>query len=477
MPLEKTPTLTVNGINALTGKYDVPQLTAADLVRRMARAPVPARVAPVATDRGRRLERRGFPLPPDVQPQDLTKAGWGIVFHVNEDAAVRRAFDPLIAQRRDVVGDEERIKVLTYTPDDTVESWMSQYDVAWGNVEPTRVPYYLFIVGSPSRIPYQFAQTLDAEYCVGIVDFATPKEYDDYIKAVIDYEKAAGPQNRREIVYFGTKHPFDEATILSAEYLVKPLAEGLPSRKQKAIAEECGFQQQMFVAEKATREALVDVLAPKTPQQAAILFTATHGMVWPSGHELQASSQGALLCQNWNGLGKMAPEHYLTARDVPETALLKGLIAFLFACYGAGTPDEDRYVHEPDLAPPKIAPKAFASALPTRLLTQGALACIGHVERAWGYSIVGQTTDPQLGPFRRALWRLMHGDPVGLAVQEFNDKCATASVQLANLLEKLYARRPVDDIQLSTTWTERNDAEGYVVIGDPAVRLRLDLLQ
>ena len=52
-----------------------------------------------------------------------------------------------------------------------------------------------------------------------------------------------------------------------------------------------------------------------------------------------------------------------------------------------------------------------------------------------------------------------------------------ASVSLANLLEKAYAGRPVDDIQLTATWTERNDAEGYVTIGDPAVRLRLELLK
>ena len=79
------------------------------------------------------------------------------------------------------------------------------------------------------------------------------------------------------------------------------------------------------------------------------------------------------------------------------------------------------------MAPPEIAPKAFAAALPSRLLAHpagGALACIAHVERAWGYSISGQTMEPQIGPFRRALGRLMLGQPVGLAVQEFNDKCA-----------------------------------------------------
>jgi len=70
----------------------------------------------------------------------------------------------------------------------------------------------------------------------------------------------------------------------------------------------------------------------------------------------------------------------------------------------------------------------------------------------------------------------MLGQPVGLAVQEFNDKCAAASVALTSLLEQAYARRPVDDAQLSVTWAERNDAEGYVALGDPAVKLRIDKL-
>ena len=479
MPLEKTPKLTLNGINGITGTYDVPQLTAAEFAKRLRHSPAAARVAPVATDRGRRLERRAFPLPPDIQPDDLTRAGWGIVFHVNEDTSVKRVFDPLIEWRRTVVGDKERVKLLTYTPDDSVESWLSQYNVAWGNVEPTLVPYYLLFVSSPSRIPYQFAQTIDAEYCVGLLDLPNAAAYESYIRSVIEYEKGTGVPNRREIVYFGTRHNFDEATQLSADYLVKPLSAGLPARSQKPIADECGFSQRTIVAEQATRQALLDVMSA-TAAQPALLFTATHGMVWPSGHEKQPAAQGALLCQDWSGLGKIASTHYLSAADIPDTAKLHGLIAFLFACYGAGTPAEDRYTHEPGTAPPAIAPKAFASALPARLLTHsggGVLACIGHVERAWGFSIVGQTTDPQLGPFRRALWRLMHGHPVGLAVQEFNDKCAVASVQLANLLEKAYAGRPVDDGQLTTTWAERNDAEGYVAIGDPAVRLRSELLK
>jgi hypothetical protein len=484
MPLETIPKLTVNGIDAVTGQYAIPPLSAAELSARLRQARDTAGVSSYQTDRGRRLKVRAFPaLPLGVRPEDITKAGWGILFHRDEDLGVKTALDRLVTHRRGQVGDESRVHVLTYYPEDTVESWLSNLGVGWGDIKPERVPYYLLMVGVPSRIPYQFGQVIDAEYCVGMLDLPDAASYEQYVKSVIDYETGASVPNRREVVYFGTRHPFDEATTLSADWLVTPLADGMPARPpspaQPAVAAEWSFGQRKLMAADATRQALLDVLTASNGSQPAILFSATHGMVWPSGDEHQTAAQGALLCQDWGGLGGIAANHYVTADDVPATAKLHGLVAFLFACFGAGTPTEDRFAHVPGVAPPAIAPKAFASALPNRLLTHsggGAIACIGHVERAWGYSIVGQTSEPQIGPFRRALGRLMLGQPVGLAVQEFNDKCATASVALANLLEKAYAGRPVDDVQLTMTWAERNDAEGYVLIGDPAVRVRIEQL-
>ena len=35
----------------------------------------------------------------------------------------------------------------------------------------------------------------------------------------------------------------------------------------------------------------------------------------------------------------MKPDHFLAASDVPDDAAVGGMIAFVFACFGAGTPD------------------------------------------------------------------------------------------------------------------------------------------
>jgi hypothetical protein len=152
------------------------------------------------------------------------------------------------------------------------------------------------------------------------------------------------------------------------------------------------------------------------------------------------------------------------------------MITFHVACYGAGTPSHDRFLHIKGQPPPAIADGAFIAALPKALLTHpkgGALACIGHVERIWGYSIVNAVDDPQIDTFRNAITGILSGEPVGWAMRDFYLRFAVLSTTLSSLLEKIDFGTNVSDEKLAGAWTERNDAEAYVVLGDPAVRLRV----
>ena len=145
----------------------------------------------------------------------------------------------------------------------------------------------------------------------------------------------------------------------------------------------------------------------------------------------------------------------------------------MFACYGAGTPQFDNYLDNTAAGPKEIAPRTFVSALTQRLLACGALAVIGHIERAWGYSIRPPKVGPQLLPFRNLISRVLSGEPVGHSTLDFSQRYATASVGLANLLapHQAGAKQP-GDASLVRTWIARNDAQNYVVLGDPAVKLR-----
>ena len=173
----------------------------------------------------------------------------------------------------------------------------------------------------------------------------------------------------------------------------------------------------------------------------------------------------------------MRPEHFLAAADIADDANVNGLVALLFACFGAGTPDADQFLMDLSQAAnaPPLAPKPFIAALPQRLLTHpkgSALAVIGHIDRAWGFSIQApKMTDPQIAPFRNSLGFILNGDPVGYAVgQQFRRAFAALSTALLSAMSPTApaATCGSSDRDLVTFWLERNDAQNYVLLGDPA---------
>jgi hypothetical protein len=474
-----SPKVYVNGINAVTGQYLFEPKTVAELAMNISGE----------EDRSllRWLQRiwtrlaaphLGF----DLDPTDPAQAGWGIVFHENESDLVKQALEPLVRHRREKIGNDDLVKVLEYRQGEQLKDWLGRYHLAPGSKDPTLVPYYLLLVGSPDKIPFLFGHHLDLEYAVGRLDFERPVDYAAYADSLIDYETSTSVPNGREVVFFGTRHKFDNATQLSADQLVAPLADGMPGSgpqlPQPGVAQEFNFQARKLWGADALKAALTEVFCPAAGvKPPAFLFSATHGMGWPSGDKDQLAKQGALLCQDWPGFGKISPDHYFAASDMPPDAHVHGLVAFHFACYGAGTPASDRFIHEAGHPPPAIAPKPFTAALPRTLLTHAngsALAVIGHVERAWGYSIETAEAGTQIRPFRNTIGRILYGLPVGYAVKDFNERYASLSASLnATLEEKGYGAK-VPETELVTAWIEKNDSEGYVILGDPAVCLRVN---
>ena len=174
------------------------------------------------------------------------------------------------------------------------------------------------------------------------------------------------------------------------------------------------------------------------------MFTASHGMVWPSGDPRQIPAQGALLCQDWPGFGAVAGALF-SASDVPDSARLGGMITFHFACYGGGTPLNDLYAFEKGEVPPAIAPKPFIAALPpapARASRRRRPRVIAHVERAWGRRSPATSRARRFVRSSGRIAQLMVGMPVGMAVQEFNDLSATVSDVLTRVLGDAFHGNP-----------------------------------
>ena len=93
-----------------------------------------------------------------------------------------------------------------------MKDWLKRHGVYPGSVAPTKVPYYLLLIGGPESIPFDFQYLLDIEYAVGRLCFDHADQYRLYAESVVDYEKAQAAPTSRQMVYWGTRHPRDRAT-------------------------------------------------------------------------------------------------------------------------------------------------------------------------------------------------------------------------------------------------------------------------
>jgi hypothetical protein len=447
-----------NGINARTGDYLFPPLPVSD-------------VGKVFRRKGEKTKKA---LMPGIDPRDLAEIGWAVVFHADEDPAIREALSPLLEHRQqqaaglywELSGKEEGYH------GEEKEDFLVARGADVGAVNPNCLPYYILLVGGPERIPFDFQHQLDIQYAVGRVAFDTPEEYSLYAASVLEAE-SGGWGHERRLTLFGAHNPDDVAMQLSAELLVTPLAESLA--KPSKLTADHPWKIEKVLGEEAKKQRLASTLTG--PDGPAIVFTATHGMGFPCGDPLQRDHQGALLCQDWPGPVQwrqpISPDFYFSADDVQPEADVRGKLVFHFACHGVGTPEKADF-REKGKRRRKLTPEPFVARLPQRLLAHpggGALAVIGHVERAWPYSFLDKRDRTQMVAFESTLRLLMAGYPVGAAMESFNQRYAEISAELTRLLQRKAFHESYSESKIAELWTANNDSRNYAVIGDPAVRV------
>lgn len=397
------------------------------------------------------------------QIEDPHAVGWGVIYAPGTPPEVKQALAPLVAHRKG--------KEFTYDGKPAVE-FRKKYGQMPGPVDPNKIPYYLLIVGSPQDVAYDFQFDLDVEHAVGRLYFPGTAEYGGYVEKLLGYETNSLAARTRRVAFFSPDR--DSVTKQNADLLTEPLGDVFA---EKAIPLPGGgtgvYQVEMKSREAAKKAALLDLLARETDRP-ALVFTASHGVGFPRGHARQRQEQGALICQEWpgGGQGELPASMLVSGHDISPEMDLTGLVVYAFACFSAGTPKLDFFAPYYKRLPRQLANEPFVGYLPQRLLAQGALAFIGHVDLAWNYAFGWPSIGPVLDVFEDSLTALLRGAPVGNAMEYFSHRYLDLNHELTkNLLAKYVENKPVD-AEMIDYWTARNDARAYVVFGDPAARVR-----
>jgi hypothetical protein len=463
--------LTFNGINGATGDYGLPPMTGAELATFIRGEAKPENLNELRF-RYQQMTAQHLGVVEGVDPKKLEQAGWGVIFAHDADPALKEALTDLINLRQDQAGEHFRVyegEKGFRRGKDSKSSFLARHGAGPGPADPAKVPYYLLIVGSPEAIPYKFQYELDVQYAVGRIHFDSLQDYANYAASVRTTEKD-GVKLPRRAAFFGVANPGDGSTQRTTDGLIEPLSAAFASKA-------AGWQIEPVLRDAALKTRLATLLGgPDTP---ALLVTGSHGMEFPLDDPRQLPHQGALLCQDWPGRaawGKkpISQDLYFAGDDLASDANLLGLLAFFYACYGAGTPQLDDFSKQAFKDRLPIAPFPFMARLPQKMLSHprgGALAVIGHIERAWTFSFDWPGAGLQTAVFESTLRRLLDGHPVGSAVEYFNERYAELSTVLSNELEEIEFGKQVEPYELADMWTANNDARGYAIIGDPAVRL------
>lgn len=409
----------------------------------------------------------------------LASVGWGVLFAYDDNDRVpelKKALAPLLERRKAQAGSGyyELDGARAYRAGESKTQFLKRFNLGPGTVDPAKLPYYLLIVGDPRQIPFRFQYLLDVQFAVGRIHFDADNAHDalekyaQYARSVVQAEEKAEQgvlKLPRTAVLFGPQNPGDTATELSVRDLVVPLADEL---RHDAPA---GWTIADTVEDDASKAALRTLLGGSAAP--AFLFTASHGLGLKLDDPRLLTHQGALVCSGWEGPGsKVTDEAIFGADDVDPNANLLGRIVFHFACFGAGTPRLDDF--STAVGGTAIAPYEFVARLPQAMLSHpggGALAVVGHVDRAWDWSFHWGTAGAQRAVFRKTIGDLLAGLPVGVALDEFSLRYSEISTLLTEEIADVKAGKARDDALLARYWTANSDARNYVLLGDPAARL------
>jgi len=412
----------------------------------------------------------------------VSEVGWAVVFADDDPDrdAIRTALSPLLKHRQTQTRHRFSRGEFAVGAEETAQSFLARHGaMTQPSASAESMPYYLLIVGSPERIPFEFQYGLDVQYAVGRLHFEgsstedTLLMYARYAQSVVAAESGAWAL-KRDAVIFNPVSQGDYAGVLLHKKLVSPLYEDM----ERTGNDAGGWTVTRVFKEVATRDRLLRLLGGgHTP---TLLIAAGHGLGALGDSETeQRETQGAIVCAEFKARENVEPSMYVAARDVDDSATLLGMIVFMAVTYGAGTP---QYSVPLNGQRQQVAPRPFVSKLAQRLLSHpngGALAIIGNVDTFWSYIFDQHEEGKDEGRWRsegattwlNAVSRLLRGHTAGSATEPFNTRYMQAA---SDLVESILSGSAVTDRGTQRLMLEAMSVRNYIVLGDPAVRLPVE---
>lgn len=440
--------------------------------------------------------------PEDKPPDDLAAQGWGVI--VQEGPVGDRLLDickPLLQLRESQIQRPTDIAPRKLPIHRVRSNFTLKEADEWrrrkfepGDDDHVDVPRYQLILGNLDQVGMATQLTQAQDGFVGRLAFSDEAGYEAYVNKVLAWEKKKADVGQAFAKFF-TVHDGTGATMDAFEKLIEP---GLKIAKQRRDKGTFPARDILSLGDVAT-PSQDEFLRACTTDDPTVMFSMSHGagaprkVGWKSEQD-QRARQGAMSFGSNAGL--------LTGADIANRKFLPGGVWFMFACFGAGTPQVSAYRHWLELLAssgqdvgdigrvlrglPKDGQPPFIAALPQAALRNpdGPLAFIGHIDLAWsfGYEELDSDTGPYFRPgrFIAVLRSLLEGHRMGPAFREFMrffGQVNTALTVMNDERESAVEKKPPtpeEEARRGHLWMLRQDLAGYMVLGDPAVRLNID---
>lgn len=352
-------------------------------------------------------------------------------------------------------------------------------------------PRYLLVLGDLDEVSLELQAVLAADTLAGRLAFTEDSGYEAYVEKILRFEKSPPVLPPRAL--FGTVRDGTSATTAGYRDLMEPALSRCLALQRAGDLTAGSIVEVKGLGQGSPGDLMVEA----AKAEPSVLFTMSHGLGTPrsgwTSHADQRALQGAMSLGN---------RQRLVASDLADKTFLPGGVWFMLACYGAGTPAESAYypwirrLSEVGAFPgpaeavlaglPRRGDRPFVAALPKAVLANpnGPLAVMGHMDLAWNYSfqdIEENKARGRTGRFMGLLKALIGGARVGVAHRELVRFLADTHFELAGLYQAEAAAEArgaalpdgaAQRANKSHLWMLRNDLMGYVLLGDPAARLR-----